>query len=266
MSWPTPISVRVASASLALVSILAIGTTSKNPQPALAAAHSQTNANQQSSLLIARNRLRFRWGARSSRYRYSGFSRSGRCLNEPVTVLAPPTRPEEITETGDAGVDLTVSAHPMVFAYVPQTTANTRAEFTLQNEAGTEQLYEAAFNLTGQAGIVGIQIPNSVTALQPGQNYVWYLAVQCSADRSEDVVIDSWITRTALTTPLSNDPQIRAFELANAGIWQDAVSALALLRYSNNSNASVESDWSDLITSAGLPSNFATAPIVQIVQ
>ena len=263
------VAARVASASLlAVASTLTIASAANTLQPSFANGL-QTYSSSQPQYLARRNRLRFRVGVRSSRYRFSGVSRNAQCLDneQDLTVIAPPTLAEEGIEDGASGVDKTISSHPMVFAYVPQQkSANTQAQFTLEDEAGTTQLYNVTFSLPNQSGIVGIQIPSSVDALEQGKNYIWNLAIICNADnRSQDVTVDSWITRTAAPAGLPTDAQEKAIELANQGIWQDAASTLASLRYPSSSNALVESDWADLLTSAGLP-QFASAPIVQIVR
>lgn len=279
---------RLASAGLLVLAlVLTLGDTARTSQPALAITRLQKLNQPQSQHLAQQNRLSFRVGIRPSRYRWSAFSRSGECIKDQdkLTVIAPRLTDEEqeVIEQddlreGDAGIDKTISSHPMVFAYIPQTVDRLTAELTLQeevkigeNEKGEalyyyDQIHSQTFELTNRSGIVGIQIPNSAPALEQDKNYTWQLGIICNPDnRSTDVTVDSWITRIDTSIAFPTDPQEKAFELANEGIWQDAVSTLALLRYSNVSSASLDTDWSDLLISAGLP-EFASAPIVQIVQ
>ena len=274
------VTARVASASLlALASTLTIASTAKTLKPAFANGLQIYGSSTPEYLARRpRNRLRFNVGVRSSRYRTHGFSRSAECLTDQskLTVIAPGLTAEEekIIEQdkdkeGDSGIDTTISSHPMVFAYIPQAEsegANIQAQFTLEDEIGNTQIHNVIFDLPNQAGIVGIQIPSSAQALEQDKNYIWQLAIRCEpGERSEDVTIDRWITRISAPAGLPTDAQEMAIEFANQGFWQDAVSTLALLRYPNRSGASVETDWSDLLTSAGLP-EFASAPIVQIIR
>lgn len=266
------VTARVAGACLLVVaSTLTIASAAKTLQPALAISRLSALSSPQPQYLAGqKNRLQFSVGVRSSRFRFSGFSRNPECLEneQALTVIAPPTISQEISETGDSGVDKTISSHPMVFAYIPQQKSpGTQAQFTLEDETGTRQIHKVTFDLPNRSGIVGIQIPSSAPALEQGQDYLWQLAIICDADnRSYDETIDSWITRIAAPPALPTNPQEKAIELANQGIWQDAASTLALLRYPNSSNTSVETDWSALLTSAGLSEKLASAPIVQIVR
>ena len=229
------VTARVASASLlALASTLTIASAAKTLKPAFAISEVQAVSMLQPQYLAAqpKNRLRFRVGVRPSRFRFGGFSRGGVCLTDQnkLTVIAPPLTEAEKAiikqedEENVAGIDQTISMHPTVFAYVPQqTSTGFKAQLTLQeavykgkDEAGDDQYdylqtYSKKFELTNRAGIVGIQIPNSAPALEQGKNYIWNLAIICDADnRSQDITVDSWITRTAVPTGLPTDAQEKA--------------------------------------------------------
>ena len=212
--------------------------------------------------VVQRRRLSFRVGVRPSRFRVGGFSRAASCGDQQTMVaLVPPPQSQEALsqrETKDP-VDKTVSDRPTFFFYAPYTSAK-NAQFTLQNEAGNQELYNIKFKLTGKPGIVGISLPRSGPALQVGQKYVWQVSVACSPeDVSNTVVISSWIERVSPTAAT----QINT--LAEQGIWQDAVSLLALKRFQQPGDRTTAADWSDLMEDAGL-SQFKQTEIVQLVR
>jgi hypothetical protein len=251
--------------SIVLAAVLASGAWSLFPSTASAARNQTTrSAAPHTNEMLVANRLGFSLGVRPSRYRRGGFSRGG-CLPEHhATALVPPTRPQERANIWEVAVDSTVSAHPAFFVHVPQSSPETPALFILQNEQGQE-LYSTEFMLNGEAGIVGVQVPDSVPELEVGEAYYWQMVIKCDPDEpSAENVVGSWITRVNnRRTPVA--ARARAAAYANAGIWQDAVSILAKLRYADPSNAALAEDWAALTETAGL-SDFVTAPIVQMIE
>lgn len=219
----------------------------------------------QGTLMARSRRLNFRTGVRSSRYRVGGFSRSGAvCSVTPApTALVPPPQSQEGVGTNQVTVDKTASDRPTLFVYLPSLSAET-AQFTLQNEAGTEQIHNTKFKLSGKPGIVGITLPNSVPALQVGQKYFWQVAVACDPDEPTNLtVISSWIERVKL--PTSPDANNRLTMLAEQGIWQDVITQVAMQRYQQPSDRASAEDWASLMDDAGLP-QFKQADVVQIVK
>jgi hypothetical protein len=215
--------------------------------------------------LMARSRLKFRTGVRSSRYRVGGFSRSGiTCAGTPApAALVPPPQSQEQVTTNRVTVDKTTSDHPTLFVYLPSLAAKT-AQFTLQNEASTEQLHSVEFTLSGKPGIVGIALPNSVPALQVGQKYLWQVAIACDPDEPSGLmVISSWIER--VKPPVTTASTNRLTALAEQGIWQDVLTQVAMQRYQQPRDRATAEDWATLMEEAGLP-QFKQSEIVQIVK
>lgn len=227
-----------------------------SPTPAAPAAIGNTGH----SLELARIRLRL--GSRSSRYRVGGFRRGGSCLPEGQELLpVVPPLPEDQVENGEDPVDLTASDSPVFWVYVPAMEDAKTAQFTLQDELGTEELANVEFDLSGEEGIVGIKA--DLDAVE-SDVYYWQMAIQCSADSpDENPVVSGWITQTDLPVP-DGTPSEQASFYAENGVWQDAVSILALALYDSASDPSAIADWQALMTAAGLD-EFATAPIVQVV-
>lgn len=210
----------------------------------------------------SRRRLNFRVGVRPSRRRVGGFSRAATCGNQQLlTALVPPPQSQDKAAENQATVDKTATDYPTFFVHVPSLPATT-AQFTLQNEAGTKQLHSVRFDLKGKAGIVGIALPKTAPALQVGQKYVWQVSVACDPDDSaSNIVVSSWVERVQAPT-LGSDP---VATLASEGIWQDAVTLLAVQRYATPNDPAVKEDWAALMEDGGLP-QFKEAEILQIVK
>jgi hypothetical protein len=159
-------------------------------------------------------------------------------------------------------VDKTTASHPTFFVYLPPLRPG-NAQFTLQDETGSKELYTVNFKVTGKAGIVGISLPSSVPALQVGQKYFWQMAVACDPNQPAKLsIISSWVERVTLPTAANGD---RLSTLAEQGIWYDVMTLVALQRYQKPDDRAVAEDWEALMQDAGLP-QFKQAAIVQLVK
>jgi hypothetical protein len=213
----------------------------------------------------ARRRLRFRTGVRPSRYRVGGFSR-GNCGKQQLTALVPPAQAQEQVAANAASVDKTTADHPTFFAHLPELPA-TNAQFTLQTEAPIKQLYSVKFKTTGKPGIIGISLPKSAPALKVGQKYFWQMSVDCDVnDAADKIVLSSWVERVkpptiSATTSADN----RLVMLAEQGVWQDTLTALAFQRYQQPNDRNTADDWAAVMQDAGLP-QFKQATIVQLIR
>lgn len=207
----------------------------------------------------SRRRLRFRVGVRPSRHRVGGYSRAALCNNQQaLTALVPPPQGKEAVPDKTSTVDKTATDRPTFFVHLPALPPTT-AQFTLQNEAGTEQLHSVKFKVTGKPGIVGITLPANAPALQVGQKYVWQVAVACDPeDVSNTIVVSSWVERVKAAGK-------GVVDLAEQGIWQDSLALLAVQRFQKPSDRVVAEDWAALLEDAGL-SQFKQAAIVQMVK
>ncbi|HEY9606057.1 MAG TPA: DUF928 domain-containing protein [Allocoleopsis sp.] len=219
------------------------------------------------SILVAGG-LGFKLNVRSSRYRIGGFSR-GSCPAVDITAVSPPTRQEERSPGNDVAVDSTTSSHPMLFVNIPAELSGKTAEFSVQDEAGNQELYSTKFNLTGKPGIVGIRVANTASPLAVGQKYLWQVSVACEPGNSENRLYASgWIERVPLDSSLATQIEKATLRekldlFAKAGIWQDTLATLAELRYTNPNDSALAQDWASLMQTVNL-NNFANQPIVQI--
>lgn len=147
-------------------------------------------------------------------------------------------------------VGITVSPNPTFFVYVPQTTAK-KAEFVVVDEEGSD-IYVGEFNIPSQAGIVQINLPDTVS-LETASYNTWMFSLICNPEnRYEDEFVQGLIQRTELSAKdqqniaNANTPLEKAQIYAEAKIWNETLVNLAPVR-----NSFPES-WKQLLESVGL--------------
>ncbi|MDX2214526.1 MAG: DUF928 domain-containing protein [Oculatellaceae cyanobacterium bins.114] len=182
--------------------------------------------------------------------RESGASRSAPCATSDrgLKALLPETN-----------VGLTTEARPTFFAYIPPSSAKT-AEFILYEDGTDELIYSTALDITGESGIANISLPSdpNIPSLEVNKTYYWYFTVICDADdRSADMTVQGTIQRVPVSSDLarqlaSASSQERPAIYAAAGIWQDALAALAALNRLEPNNPNVRSNWNSLLAAVGL--------------
>ncbi|MGD1908105.1 MAG: DUF928 domain-containing protein [Leptolyngbyaceae cyanobacterium] len=256
--------------ALVVSATLALGLWIGEAEAVLSRTTLQTQFEETGSTIELARRRRFSLGSRSSRYRVGGFRRGGTCLAEgsEVTPLSPPLLTEELEAEDDLPVDVTTADRPVFFVHVPELEAPTPAQFTLQNEAGTEELANITFELSGEDGVVGLQPADLSQELVIGDIYYWQMAVQCSADSpDENPVVSGWITVAENVDSAEGSNYDQAIALVEAGIWQDAVTLLAQARLEATdveASTVADEDWQAVMEGVGL-TDFADAPIVEIM-
>jgi hypothetical protein len=178
--------------------------------------------------------------------------------NPPLTALVP-----KVTEqTANSRrkiiqlMGLTIDTHPTFFVYLPKTSANS-VEFIL-NDAEEKELYRTNFPTPKVPGIFGFKLPDSAPALEIGKSYQWYFVIRCEpTNRKRDLVVEGWIWRTALLPAINEQIQKaglgdRATLFHQHKIWYEALSSFAKLYYSSPLNLQVNTEWDELLRSAGL--------------
>ena len=269
--------------TISVLTTLLLGSVAKlnNAYTPAAVNHSVDAPSLPANLLV--RRLRFRVYVRPSRYRVGGFTRGAVCSgNEKITAFVPPSREDEVSPAvaeNYGTVDYTASAYPTLFVRVPELSGPAKAQLTVQDAAGNVQLYNTEFMLSGEPGILGIQIPDSVSPLEVGETYLWQMLIQCdAADSDRNIYIGSWLQRISINAlrPTENfEPTALIRELntaserdkpgiyAELGIWQEAVAGLAQLRYQNPNEPTIQSDWQILLQETEM-SEFLNDPILGI--
>jgi Domain of Unknown Function (DUF928) len=244
--------------------------------PAAAIAHPP------SSFQIAqRNRRRLSWrvGVRPSRYRIGGVSRSRACSNQAqVTAFVPPPQPNEQDPKNHGAIDNTVASHPTFWVHVANLPSKAQVQFTLQNAAGTEELYNTRFVLKDPTGLVGVRLPANAKGLKVGESYLWQLTVPCQSASADNLYIGSWIQRITPeqvkpTATFDPKPLVKAIATASdrdkpplyaaLGIWQDAVTMILEQRQKQPDNQELQEDWQSLLTGAQM-SDFSKASILLV--
>ena len=159
---------------------------------------------------------------------------------------------------------LTSSDRPTFFAYVPATSAR-KLFFSLKDETG-EVHYQTNISITGKGEVVSFTLPETTSALEMGREYEWGIALLCSGKlRPDSPFASGWVQKVALPASLRNQlttvaPLDRAALYGKSGIWYDALATLARLRQEQPTNSTLESNWKEFLSSAGLEA-IATEPL-----
>ncbi len=160
----------------------------------------------------------------------------------------------------------TLSDRPSILVYLPESNAE-EAVFSLKDETG-QLIYQTVLLLSGEAGVVRVQLPASVPPLTIGKNYQWLTALKLDGRLSPSTpYVDGWIQRITPTPEMAEalkktDPIARAEALAHAGIWYDSAATLAELREQKPDQEASLKNWQELLTSVGLES-IQSAPMLQ---
>lgn len=151
---------------------------------------------------------------------------------------------------------LTVAERPVFMAYVPQTSAK-QVFFSLVDE-NNQHIYQTKVPITGNSGILSIQVPDTAPALEVGKNYNWtFIIVGEQGLRPDSPGVQGSIKRVETNTTLKNQlanasPLERAALYGKAGIWVDTFGTLAALRKSQPQDVTLAENWKQLLTSVGL--------------
>jgi hypothetical protein len=186
----------------------------------------------------------------------------GECEPNPDFGLLPLTAQRPQFEGGECliPVDTTTSDRPAFFFYLAPPLSGT-ATFELRDEAN-ETIHSVRFLVPEEPVVLGIQLPEDVPPLEPGQQYDWFLSVfDASVDRTATGIIQRIAAEPELadqlaTADLNNRPAI----YAESGIWYDTMTSLAVLLYESPEDEALLEDWGSLLASVEL-AEFADVPV-----
>lgn len=146
---------------------------------------------------------------------------------------------------------ITGAERPTIVAYLPETSA-TEVFFSLKDEA--KQLhFETTMPISGEAGLISLQLPEHAPALEPGKHYQWFLAVKCNGElRPSSPFVDGWIQRVqpdeSTASVMVQPPSLaKAASLSEAGFWYDTLATLAHLKQAQASDSETAQAWRDLL-------------------
>jgi hypothetical protein len=159
---------------------------------------------------------------------------------------------------GSSNLKFTTEKHPVIWIYIPYTSAQIeQAEFSLQN--GDLEVYRGRFKLNSIPGVVGIKLPAELPALEVGQEYRWYLDIDCfgavsSSATSAPASLTGLIERVSVSPQLQQElntaktplEKIRIY--AKSGIWVEALTQLAQLRLQEPENPQLRQIWMELLS------------------
>lgn len=204
--------------------------------------------------------------------RTSGGSR-GACLEQLIALVpgtdAIPVGAGTCETPSESLPTRTVHDTPTLWFYVPTPPASSAqpgaiVEFVLLDQTGQIQ-YTKPITVAETPGIVAVQTPS----LQRNQSYQWVFSLLINArNPSQNPTVDGWVLRIEPDAALSQDlaqatsPQERIAAYASHGVWQDALTQLALLRQADPENPALLAAWHELLDSVGLGA-IADAPLLR---
>ncbi|MEA5616439.1 DUF928 domain-containing protein [Cronbergia sp. UHCC 0137] len=166
---------------------------------------------------------------------------------------------------------LTVSSSPGFFVHLPKIEkqyidspdGKLEAEFSLIAFETDEIIYQTKIaisdSLHGEAieGIMEINLPENIV-LEVGKDYLWRFDIYCNADDpSIGIYISGIVKRVESSTKLiselkSANPLQASVIYAKNGIWVEAISTLAQLRWESPQNLKLIAYWRSLLKSVDL--------------
>ncbi|EKQ70566.1 protein of unknown function DUF928 [Leptolyngbyaceae cyanobacterium JSC-12] len=159
-----------------------------------------------------------------------------------------------------------VSEHPTLLVYIPQTTAK-EVRFSLEDAQG-KGLYRTALKVTGSPGVVSVPLPATSPGLEVGKEYRWVVSMICETAGPQNPFVEGIVRRVPLDTNLVKqlqqaDPLEKAAIYARSGMWYEASASLFALSQSQPDNAELRLAWHELLQSVGLE-RMANTPLMNV--
>jgi uncharacterized protein DUF928 len=176
--------------------------------------------------------------------RVGGGSRGGGAVS--VTALVP------------EGRALTSLEQPSVSWYLSSPTP-APVEVTISDDRAVKPLLEVRLPQPVQPGVQRIRLADYGVKLEPGVQYKWFVTVVVDpARRSRDVLAGGTIERVEPNAELSARlasarPETLPMIYAEAGLWYDALGAIADLLDQSPNDQTVREGRAQLLSQAGLP-------------
>lgn len=149
----------------------------------------------------------------------------------------------------------TLSAHPEILVYVPETIAK-EALFVLKNSS-KRTVERMTVPLSGKAEIITIKLPETAPGLEVGETYKWYFALKCPGilrpnDPAEGLIKRIELDEALLPAQSSGNLLEAAAAYSEAGIWYNALATMGQLRKSQPHDRAIANHWKEFLESAGL--------------
>lgn len=200
---------------------------------------------------VAKDTIRYRPPKLPGPVRTAGTgSRTTNCADMDKTATLLPLVP-------DGHIGQTVSDRPPLLWYVSGAKS---VEVALVEPGVAKPIFEQTVKIH-RPGIVQVNFPESAPALKPGKEYRWSISVVCNPKRrtQDTAYTQAFIKRLPLSVVLEqqlaaakSDLQKRGWIYAEAGLWYDALAALAQANASDPTNESIQADFYALLNQVGL--------------
>ncbi len=189
--------------------------------------------------------------------RVSGGDRGNQCL-ELLVALVPGSDNVSLDDSCNSDsiseLALTSLEQPILWFYIPEAYASTARGtlYVMDHDGQTE--FEQIVQLSGQSGIVGIQLGRP---LEVGQTYRWLFEIRASARRSENPFVEGLIQQelpsNELASQLDTASELEQAQLyLNAGLWHDALTQLLQIQQTGINTPEWQSIWMSTLESEGL--------------
>jgi hypothetical protein len=158
------------------------------------------------------------------------------------------------TDSGFDHFPQTVSAYPTFFFNAPKFSG--QAEFRLYEvsvKASPKRIYKSSFPINTQSGIISFRMPLNAPELRVGKFYRW----EFTWNNATNSKCTGLVRRVELNRSVSQQlekakPVEKASLYAKAGIWFEAVEAIAEGRRDRPEDSELMVEWADLLKSVGL--------------
>ena len=158
------------------------------------------------------------------------------------------------TDSGFDHFPQTISAYPTFFFNAPKFSGE--AEFRLyevSSNASPKRIYKTNFPIETQPGIISFRMPQNAPELRVGKFYRWeFTWNNATNSKCTGLVRRVELDRTVSQQLEKAKPIEKAAIYAKAGIWFEAVEALAEARRDRPEASELMVEWSDLLKSVGL--------------
>lgn len=196
----------------------------------------------------------------SPRQTTGGASRSGQLCGQ-LTSADVSTQETVTPLLPNSNSGMTRLERPTILIYVPET-GEKEALFSIKDE-DNKLHYQMKVPISGEAGVVAIQLPKDAPALEVGKNYQWFFALKCGGQlHPSNPIVGGWIQRESASDLAANseDSLQEAIALGNSGVWYDTAATFARLRMMQPEDSEISTHWQELLASVGLET-LATKPL-----
>lgn len=180
-------------------------------------------------------------GAKRKNIRIAEESRNPNCpdVDKPTMAIVPEY--EDFSSTANNTTS--------IWIYVPYSYRNVQnAEFVVQDENNTKNIYKTQVYLDQTPGIIGIPIPETnLKQMEQNKSYTWAFTIFCTSDVVDNVFVKGYIKKVDF-----QHPNPKYSDYAYNQIWFDAITLVAEQLRENPDDTQLNKDWRGLLRSEDL--------------